>query len=538
MIRNRKISFIALGIAICGTFFLLSAPVTHATGWDLSGHRIIDSFESTISGTTRERGYTAMLQNREAMFAIHPNISSTDFNVRVDSIDLLPGGTEHVRANELHVGPIIEVHHTANTEQLRQDFTLRIKVNRGGRYLRIWLRKWNPERQTWERIRNQLDDLHQWAVANITEPGIYAAFESTQVEEGLASWFRDSRALVVAHNGYPMGSRIRVTNLDNARSIVVTVVSRGPYHQGRVVDLSYDAFAAIANPGAGVARVGVWPVDNVLPTGQVLGATVTREESQTSVASQPLVGNKNVDSSIRARSYANMNVQTGEIVSAKNADQKYPLASLTKLMTALVFLDQKVDWNKTVTFDASNDDAIGARLNLSNGDSVKVRDLWNTMLVGSANNAAKLIRKSTGLSVEAFRSKMNEKARSLGLSTLFFFEPTGLDLKNIGSASDYVRLAKIAFDNAEIKSATLKATYTFREAGDNELHTINNKNRMLTSGWQLEGTKTGYTDEAAWCLVTEVIGKTTNKNVIAIILGSPSDPYRYSDMGKALYTGF
>jgi len=514
-----------------------------ADDWKLSGHWIIDSFESRISDQTIQRGYTVTLQNREVMMAIPANISDSDFKLRVDSIDLLPSGVEHVKKNELHVGPIIEIHHDANVDQMSQEFLLRIAVNRPGRYNRIWLRRWNPKAQTWDRIRNQVDDLHMWAVATFKEPGIYAAFEAQDVEEGIASWFPDRRDMVAAHNGYPIGSHLRVTNLDNAKSIIVTVVSRGPYVPGRVVDLSHDAFNQIASPGQGVARVGIWAVD-ALMSGQVLGATVTRQESAPApavqapaISAKPLVGNKNVDSSIRAIAYASMNIDTGDIVSAKNADKPYPLASLTKLMTALVVLDKNPDWGKLVTYEP-DDNADGAKLYIQYGDKVNVRDLWYTMLIGSANNAAKMLRKSTGLSVPEFRDAMNAKAQSLGLSTLSFYEPTGLDVKNVGSASDYVRLAQIAFQKDKIREATLMSAYSFNTAGRNEPHTIRTLNKMINSGWQLTGTKTGYTGEAHWCLVAQVKGKTTNKNVIAVTLGSPSDAWRYADMDSALNAGF
>jgi D-alanyl-D-alanine endopeptidase (penicillin-binding protein 7) len=516
-----------------------------AATWEpsgLSGHHIIDSFNSPIGGSTLQKGYTVTLQNKEAMLAIPSQIMDDSFRIRVDSIDLLPGGEEHVRTNELHVGPIIEVHYDAASSELDKDFTLRIKVNRPGRYNRIWLRRWNERTQTWDRIRNQVDALHTWAVANFKEPGIYAAFESQDVEEGTASWFGDRRTLVAAHNGYPIGSHIRVTNLDNAQSIVVTVVSRGPYVSGRVVDLSHDAFSRIASSGQGVARVGVWAVD-ALMSGQVLGESVSQQNPPPSqptpppVASKPLVANKDIDPLIRARAYVSMNADTGEIISAKNGDQKYPLASLTKLMTALVVLDNNPDWGKLVTYEP-DDDAQGAKLYIDYGDKVNVRDLWYTMLVGSANNAAKMLRKSTGLSVEEFRNAMNVKAKSLGLSTLSFYEPTGLDVKNVGSASDYARLAQLAFTKDKIREATTMKTYFFRTAGRNEAHTITNENNMIGSGWNLTGTKTGYTDEALYNLVAQVTGVSTGKHIIGVTLGSPSDSIRYQDMVKSLNAGF
>lgn len=546
--RMTRSTFTKITIGLFATILFVAVPQTsQAASWTLSGHRIIDSFDSSIGGRALANGYTVILQDHEAMLAIKPSMADSDFNIRVDSIDLLPGGEQYVKPGELHVGPIIEIHTDKDVSQFTKDFTLRIKVNRSGRYNRIWLRRWNPKAKTWDRIRNQLDDLHIWAVANFKEPGIYAAFEAQNVEEGIASWFPDRRSLVAAHNGYPIGSKIRVTNLDNAKSVIVTVVSRGPFYHGRVVDLSHDAFNMIRGENGGVARVGVWSMGKYASDGKVLGESVTREESSSapaattpsspSVASQPLVGDKNVDTSIRARAYVAMNADTGEIISAHNGDKKYLLASLTKLMTAMVVLDHNPNWSKLVTYE-SDDNAEGAKLYISYGDKVNVRDLWYTMLIGSANNAAKMLRKSTGLSVSQFRDAMNAKAKSLGFSTLYFYEPTGLDIKNVGSASDYARLARAAFKYDKIREASTMTSYSFYTAGNNEYHKITNQNKILSSGWQVTGTKTGYLDEALYNLVAQVTGQRTGKHIIGVTLGSPSDGYRYQDMDKALYAGF
>jgi D-alanyl-D-alanine carboxypeptidase len=120
--------------------------------------------------------------------------------------------------------------------------------------------------------------------------------------------------------------------------------------------------------------------------------------------------------------------RTGNVVFEKSAGEVRPIASLTKLMTALVFLEYNPGWDKIVTLEKT-DFVGGATLWLKKGDKVRVKDLFYAMLAGSKNNAAEALVRSTGLKREKFIELMNEKAQNWSLSNTIFYDTTGLDEK-------------------------------------------------------------------------------------------------------------
>ena len=133
---------------------------------------------------------------------------------------------------------------------------------------------------------------------------------------------------------------------------------------------------------------------------------------------------------------------------------------------------------------------------------------------------------------------MNEKAKTLGLATLTFADPTGLDPANQGSARDMAKLAAIAFKNPEISRATVKESYTFSTRNTKKVHTVKNRNKMLDTGWQVTGIKTGYIEESGNCLITQVKGKTTGRTIVSVILGAASAVKQYADTESTLSIGF
>lgn len=524
MTRSAKIT---LNLTLfCAVLFGFGPVMAQARAYnDPTVIPVIDTSTTAVTAALAQSGFQVTLQQKEIQLSIPANSASEGSMVTAEALDGYPGTS---RENEMHVGPIFRL--TAS-QPLAKSVTYTLKVNRGGKLLRVWLRKYNEKTKLWDRVVNTIDVSHTWLSASIKDSGIYAAFESQVIQEGGASWYRSKKTLVAANNDFPIGSKILVRNVSNNKAVIVKVVSTGPFVTGRAIDLSYDAFKAIKGTNAGLFTASIQLVSSGSAQ-KVLGTTT----STPSVASQEQVGNKNT-ANVKARSYVVFDVDKGVILSAKNGDKAYPLASMTKLMTALVFLDQNVDWDKVITYE-SEDNADGAKLYIPYGEKIKVKDLWYVMLVGSANNAAKMIRKSTGLSVAAFRDKMNAKAKQLGLSSMYFYEPTGLDEKNVGSASDYARLAQVAFSKPDIQKASTKKTYSFKTAGTQSSHSISNLNKMLGSGWQVIGTKTGFTDEAMNNLSVEVIGKTSQRKILGVVMGSPTSGARYTDMDTVLFAGF
>ncbi len=380
---------------------------------------------------------------------------------------------------------------------------------------------YNPTNARWEVTKGN----------TVYAMGFAVVVDDLGEEVGIASWYKSKKNPDgVAHNRYPMGTKLRVTNVENGKSTVVKVVSRGPYVRGRVVDLVYTAFKKIKGVNGGLARVRVAALDpKVLGDAVATPAPVTVPADTGSAAPVVLPV-----SSTAAVAY---DVDKGVVVAGKNIDERHPIASLTKLMTALVYLDRKPTFKNTVAYQKS-DGAICSCLYVSPGETMTANDLWHAMLIGSANNATRALARSTKLSEAAFVKLMNDKAKELGLLSLTFADPTGLDPANQGSAKDFARLAAIAFARPEIAKVAVKESYTFSTLNTKKAHTIRNRNKMLETGWQVTGIKTGYIEESGNCLITQVKGKTTGRTIVTVVLGAASAAKQYEDTEKALSIGF
>jgi D-alanyl-D-alanine carboxypeptidase (penicillin-binding protein 5/6) len=241
-----------------------------------------------------------------------------------------------------------------------------------------------------------------------------------------------------------------------------------------------------------------------------------------------------------AKSAIVLDVETKKILYEKNAHQVLPIASLTKLITADVIVSQKIDWNKVVTIK-HQDQAQGAVLFVDAGEKVKVKDLFYSMLVGSANNATKALVRLTGLSQEEFVKQMNQKAQDLGLRNTYFVEPTGLDPKNVSTAYEIALLAKKIFENEKIREATVMEKYIFRTNGEEVRHTVKNTDELLKTflnqdSYKIIAGKTGYLEEAGYCLVSEV--EKDGHRVIGVILGSESNEARFQEMKGLIWWVF
>ncbi|MBI4262622.1 D-alanyl-D-alanine carboxypeptidase [Candidatus Uhrbacteria bacterium] len=221
---------------------------------------------------------------------------------------------------------------------------------------------------------------------------------------------------------------------------------------------------------------------------------------------------------------------TGVVLFGKEEQTRTPIASLTKLITALVVLDRNPDWGKRMVMTAQ-DDRAGGTLFVRRGEEVTVRDLFFTSLVGSANNATVALARSTDLSREEFVDAMNAMARRIGLHDTVFVEPTGLDPGNQSTAHDIARLAWHAFQDASIREAVTTEEYVFRTANTRVRHRIKNTDILLHANgksYTIIGGKTGYIDEAGFCLVVEA--EEGPRRVIALVLGSKSHEDRFRDV--------
>lgn len=214
----------------------------------------------------------------------------------------------------------------------------------------------------------------------------------------------------------------------------------------------------------------------------------------------------------------------------KNADEAQPIASITKLMTALVFLENNPGWETTYKI-SSSDQVSGGILNLFPGEEVKIKDIFKTSLIASDNGATLALVHATGLSEEEFVKKMNERVKKLGLSQTKFIDPVGLSDQNVSTAREVALLAKAALAREEIRQATESKEYKF--------YTLNGKEKKIEStdyllfdsaknSFQVMGGKTGYTDKAGYCFVGRFKDE-SGREVISVVLNSSGKNERFKE---------
>ncbi|MFH0987750.1 MAG: serine hydrolase [Parcubacteria group bacterium] len=222
--------------------------------------------------------------------------------------------------------------------------------------------------------------------------------------------------------------------------------------------------------------------------------------------------------SLTARSAIVIDKQTGETVFAQNENEARSLASLTKLMSVLVFLDNNPGWSKVVTL-RKTDFVGGACLYARVGDKIKVKDAFYGALVGSKNNLIEALVRSTGLSQADFVALMNERALEWGLENTKFVEPTGLDERNVSTAREMAVIAQKAFGNMDVLKATTTKSYRLTLVNRKASFVVDNtNNKILNRDLCVTGTKTGWTSEAGYNLVTQA--KTGEHELIALVMGA------------------
>ena len=250
------------------------------------------------------------------------------------------------------------------------------------------------------------------------------------------------------------------------------------------------------------------------------------EDAQTSGA--PALEKDALWSQYDSAAFSVLDRRTKRVLYEKQSYVVRPMASLTKLMTALVALEQGFDFKQVATYDASCD-RIGSRLNVKSGETLYVRDLWYTMLAGSANNAAVCFVRALGFDEKTFVRTMNAKANQLGLIHTHFVDATGLSEENVTTAAEFAVIVSEASRYFKVLQATTVPAYRFTTLNRGIPHTIRNTNRFLFNlEYRITAAKTGYTDEA---LYTQVIAAKNEQGdeIIVVLLGNPSWQDRYDE---------
>jgi D-alanyl-D-alanine endopeptidase (penicillin-binding protein 7) len=238
---------------------------------------------------------------------------------------------------------------------------------------------------------------------------------------------------------------------------------------------------------------------------------------------------------IRSEAAVVLDAKRAEVLFEKNMGKPLPIASITKLMTALVFLETNPDLNDTATIIPADAEGAGwSQLKIK--ETLTLHDLLHASLISSNNRVTRTLARRCGLSLSEFVARMNQKAKKIGLENTFFCEPTGLDTNNRSTALDCARLLYFAQKDSVIGSILGKATYEFSSLGKRRrMHQIRNTNKLLLNSFTSEfiecvrGGKTGYNGASGWCLGTSVKGK-DGEEIIAVVLGAPSSGTRFKEI--------
>lgn len=241
------------------------------------------------------------------------------------------------------------------------------------------------------------------------------------------------------------------------------------------------------------------------------------------------IANDSLGIDISAKSAIVKDVKTGKILWSKNPDEKRSIASITKLMSALVIYDLNPDWSKEIEFDASSANGDFNKLKLLVGDRAKFEDIFNATILASSNSGIEFLIKNSGISREEFISRMNKKAKEMGLSQTFFDDPTGLSNNNVSTANEVIIFASKAFSYDKIRNITSKKTFSFNTINSNRNIVISNTNNLIGGYLNINAGKTGTTDDAGFCLVSEFSYEDKGP-VIGVVLGSKSHFERFSDI--------
>jgi D-alanyl-D-alanine endopeptidase (penicillin-binding protein 7) len=225
-----------------------------------------------------------------------------------------------------------------------------------------------------------------------------------------------------------------------------------------------------------------------------------------------------------------VNQNTGETLYAKSTGVSTPIASVTKLMTAMVLLDQHLPMDEVVAVGDGDVDTLkgtGSRLRV--GTQLSRRDMLQLALMSSENRAASALARTTPQGMAAFVSAMNAKAVELGMTRTRFVDPTGLNSENVSTAEDLVKMVKAAYQYPEIRSITTTPEYDVNVNGYRRPVEFRNTNILVRNGsWDIGLSKTGYINEAGRCLVMQA--QIADQPLIIVLLDSWG---KYTRIGDA-----
>jgi D-alanyl-D-alanine endopeptidase (penicillin-binding protein 7) len=228
---------------------------------------------------------------------------------------------------------------------------------------------------------------------------------------------------------------------------------------------------------------------------------------------------------IRAAAAIIFDPETGQVLWEENAQSKRSIASITKVMTAIVFLEDNPDLSQDITIERGDVYAASTTY-LRTNDRLTLDDVLHLTLIASDNAAARALARVSHGGTAAFIERMNEKAIELGLESTSFADPSGLNPANISSAYDLSRLITFAASDEHLAPIMRTAAYTVKTNRRNI--TIRNTNHLVRGGEvDVLGGKTGFIAKAGYCLATLLRLPQSNHQVAVVVLGAGSNNGRF-----------
>lgn len=232
---------------------------------------------------------------------------------------------------------------------------------------------------------------------------------------------------------------------------------------------------------------------------------------------------------IRAAAAVIFDPQSGQVLWGENAQDKRSIASITKVMTAVVFLEDQPDLTQVVTVERGDTYAASTTYLRAN-ERLTLDNLLHLTLIASDNAAARALARLSHGGTVSFVERMNTKAAELGLTSMTFADPSGLNPENVSSAYDLSRLITYAATDERIGSiiAPIMRTAEYKVQTNRRTINIHNTNRLVMDGdVDVLGGKTGFISKAGHCLATLIRLPQTNQQVAVVVLGANSNPGRF-----------
>jgi D-alanyl-D-alanine endopeptidase (penicillin-binding protein 7) len=269
----------------------------------------------------------------------------------------------------------------------------------------------------------------------------------------------------------------------------------------------------------------------VLPLGAVAtekAAKVTRTVKASGAADLTKDGEPNIQSS----GVFVLDPTTGQTLFAKNAEHAAPIASITKLMTAMVVIDAKLPLDEALELTVEDIDLIkNTRSRLPIGSRFRRDDLMRLALMASDNRAASALGRNYPGGLPAFVEAMNAKAQTLGLSQTHYVDSSGLSPANVSSPADLAKLVAAASSYELIREYSTTGAVNVQLPGSNKkLQFVNTNSLVRSSDWKIGLSKTGYINEAGKCLVMQAM--ISNQPIVIVLLDSWGRLTRVADANR------